>query len=190
MSDYSHQFLVSMPLLDGDYFSQSVIYICTHDERGTLGLVINKPVDYTITEIFEQLELDMPKSIKGIRLIEGGPVASDVPLILHTDDWQSENTWLLPDGLALTFPSDEGRDFFDLFKAIVVGEGPKQFLLALGHSGWGGGQLDAEIEENTWLTCSYDPKVLFDIPFEKRYQRICDNLGFDINLISRHGGDA
>lgn len=189
-ADYTHKFLITMPMLDGDYFEKSVIYICTHDEQGTLGLVINRPANYTVGKLFEQMGIKGSKRLGAERLIEGGPVALEVPMVLHTADWQTEDTWILPDDLGLTFASQDGESFYQAIHAIAKGEGPERFLLALGHAGWRGGQLDDEMSKNAWVTCPYDRKILFDLPFEKKYQQACNNLGFDMYLMSRQGGEA
>ena len=189
-SDYAHKFLITTPMLDGDYFEKTVIYICTHDDQGTLGLVINRPANFTVGKLLEQMELKSPRKYANQPLIEGGPVALEIPIVLHTSDWETEGTWLLPEGIGLTFPSQEGEAFHQALNAIVEGRGPTQFLLAIGHAGWRAGQLDDEMAENAWVTTPFDRKILFDIPFENRYQQACKNLGFDMDLMSRQGGQA
>lgn len=189
-ADYNHKFLITMPMLDGDYFEKSVIYICSHDEQGTLGLVINRPANYTLGKLLDQMELKSPKRLRDRHLIEGGPVALEVPLVLHSADWKTDGTWMLPDDLGLTFASENGEAFYQIIQAIAEGEGPEHFLLALGHAGWRGGQLDDEMSRNAWVTCPYDFDILFKSPFEQKYQKACKSLGFDMDLMSRQGGEA
>ena len=179
-----------MPLLDGDYFDKTVIYICRDSDEGTMGLVINRPVNYTLGEMFETQNLELPQKIRKQPLIEGGPVAEDIPLILHTSEVKTQSSWLLQDGLAVTIPANDVGDYKRIVRDVIAGKGPKQFLFALGHAGWTAGQLDDEVANNGWLTCPYDRKLLFETPFEKRYQVACENLGFDMNLMSRYAGDA
>ena len=189
-SDYSHKFLITMPVMDGDYFEKTVIYVCMHDEQGALGLIINRPAGLTFGKLLSLMDLRGSKALQDETIIQGGPVGINEPMVIHTDDWQSKGTMLLQEELALTLPLGDGSAFYEIITAIAEGEGPRAYLVSVGYAGWGSGQLDRELSANAWVTCPYDRELLFDVPFEKRFQQACQNLGFDMDLMSRQGGNA
>ena len=77
-----------------------------------------------------------------------------------------------------------------MLKAIAEGGGPSQCVLALGYAGWGPGQLDAEIQKNTWLSAPPDETLLFDPSNEGKWQRAMGKLGVDPRLLSGVAGHA
>ena len=78
----------------------------------------------------------------------------------------------------------------EMLAAIGRGEGPRQFVVALGYAGWGEGQLEREMEANTWLTGPSSKSVIFDVPFEDRVTSAAQMLGIDFSLMSGHSGNA
>ena len=179
-----NRFLLSMPSLRsfGDYFSDTITYVCRHNRDGALGLIVNRPLSMTVGELLGQLEL--PCSIDpSTRLIEGGPVRGDCAFILHTNDVECQRTVRVGNALALTTE-------MEMLEAIGRGEGPRQYLIALGYAGWGEGQLEREMDANTWLTCPSSKSVIFDIPFEDRVDSAARLLGIDFSLMSGHSGNA
>ena len=177
-----HQFLIAMPNQAQTYFEGSVTYICEHNEDGAMGLMINRTMDLTLHQLLEQM--GMGHTVEhSILVMEGGPVNIERGFILHTDDAQYESSLVLADGLMLTSTRH-------VLEAIGAGNGPKKFLVTLGYTGWGKGQLESEIAENAWLTCPASREVLFDIPFEQRVQKAARNLGIDFSLMSSEAGHA
>ena len=179
-----NQFLIAMPSLHsfGDYFSDTVTYVCRHNNDGALGLVVNRPLPMTVADLLKQLEL--PCSIDpSTRVVEGGPVRGDCAFILHTDDFECERSVRVGNALALTTE-------MEMLAAIGRGAGPRQFVVALGYAGWSQGQLEREMEANTWLTCPSSKSVIFDIPFEDRVTSAARMLGIDFSLMSGHSGNA
>ncbi|MEJ2132412.1 MAG: YqgE/AlgH family protein, partial [Gammaproteobacteria bacterium] len=77
-----------------------------------------------------------------------------------------------------------------VLEAISQGNGPKNFIVALGYAGWEGGQLEREMSENTWLSCPATSEIIFETPFEQRVQRAAEALGIDFRLISNQPGHA
>ena len=78
----------------------------------------------------------------------------------------------------------------DILDAMALGEGPNDVLVTLGYAGWGAGQLEEEILNNTWLNSPADPGILFDIPAEQRWRAAASTLGVDIHLLSGEAGHA
>ena len=89
--------------------------------------------------------------------------------------------------ILLAIPWDVTKE---VLEAIAAGNGPQNYLVALGYAGWGEGQLDAEMQQNSWLNCPADAQVLFDTPLAERVGAAAKSLGIDFNLISGHAGHA
>ena len=177
-----HQFLLAMPGQAGSYFADSIIYLCEHNAEGAMGIVINKPMDLRLKELLEQFGFDAQFE-SSVQVIEGGPVQTDRGFILHSDDKRFQASLNLGEGLVLTTARD-------ILEAIGRGEGPEDYLVALGYAGWSEGQLEQEMAENAWLTCPADPEILFRTPLDQRVDRAARSLGIDFRLISGQAGYA
>jgi len=173
-----------MPTLTSDYFSQSLIYLCEHNDDGAMGIRVNKPADMALSEVFEQLNLATHAHLNSHPVFLGGPVSEEHGLILHPKD---DRTWTssrdLCDQLTLTTS-------LDILEAIAREEGPDRFLFALGYAGWGPGQLEEEIAQNLWLSSPAKLDILFDIEPPQRLQAAASLLGVDINLLTAVAGHA
>jgi putative transcriptional regulator len=77
-----------------------------------------------------------------------------------------------------------------VLEAIATGEGPGDFLVAMGYAGWGEGQLEQELLENAWLTCPGNRDILFRTPFAERVNKAAAALGIDFRLMSSQAGHA
>lgn len=182
-TSWRHQFLLAMPALTGSYFGQTITYLCEHNADGAMGLVINRPVDDVLLgELFDQLDIRGPLH-HDRPVLEGGPVQRDRGFVLHSDDLVPDGALRLADGLVLSTSRE-------ILEAISTGEGPARFLVCVGYAGWSEGQLEAEMAENSWLTCPADPDVIFDVPFDRRVDRAAAALGIDFRLISGAPGHA
>ncbi|HED34567.1 MAG TPA: YqgE/AlgH family protein [Gammaproteobacteria bacterium] len=180
----TNHFLIAMPSLEDGNFSQSVTYICEHDENGALGITINRPSEIDLAEIFSQLQINVSSDhIKNQTVLNGGPVQIDRGFILHTPTGTWESSLKVTDTIAVTTSQD-------VMQAIANGEGPARALIALGYSGWGPGQLEHEISENSWLSCPATEEILFDVPLEKRWRAAALLLGIDLQLLSNQAGHA
>ncbi len=179
-----HHFLMSMPSLESDYFSNSLIYLCEHNDEGAMGIVVSKPHDIPMDEILDQLELPENSPLNFQPVYQGGPVSEEHGFILHR---QGEQAWKaslhLPEQLTLTTS-------LDVLEAISRGEGPEQYLFALGYAGWGPGQLDEEMSQNLWLSSPANLDILFNVDPEFRLSSAASLLGVDLNLISAQAGHA
>jgi putative transcriptional regulator len=187
--DLTNQFLIAMPGMADDMFSGSVVYLCEHNEKGALGLVINKPIDITLKNLFDRVELSLDREeLARLPVYFGGPVQTERGFVLHEAQADSEpalynSTLTVPGGLSMTTSKD-------VLEALANGAGPSRVLVTLGYSGWDAGQLEEEIGRNGWLTVDADPQVIFDTPTEQRYQRALSLLGFDPRMLSADVGHA
>jgi putative transcriptional regulator len=185
----TNQFLIAMPGMADDTFSGTVIYLCEHNDKGALGLVINKPIDIKLKNLFEKVELSLDRDdLAEEPVYFGGPVQTERGFVLHErqpDDAATpyNSTLSIPGGLEMTTSKD-------VLEAISAGSGPRRVLVTLGYSGWSPGQLEAEIGRNGWLTVNADPQVIFDTPIERRYDKAISLLGIDPRMLSQDAGHA
>ncbi len=177
-------FLLAMPGLSEGIFSHSITYICEHGESGAMGIVINQPLDLSVTEIFEHLDITPVKDFPEIPVMAGGPVQIDHGFVLHrncTSSWES--SLKVTTGITLTTSCD-------ILRAIANNDGPEEHLIALGYAGWSAGQLEQELAENSWLTLPADSDIIFKTDPEQRLGAAAALLGIDMNLISGEAGHA
>ncbi|HEX5339482.1 MAG TPA: YqgE/AlgH family protein [Gammaproteobacteria bacterium] len=180
----TNQFLVAMPSLADPRFQQSVTYICEHNAQGALGIVINRPSNVVLGDIFKQLSIQISDTDSNeLPVWQGGPVQLERGFVIHTPTGAWESTLKLDQGLGLTSSRD-------VLAAIALGAGPEKFFIALGYAGWGAGQLESEMVENSWLSTPADPHILFDVPADQRWQAAARNIGVDISLLSGDAGHA
>ena len=176
------QIIVSMPSLQDERFYKTVIYICAHSSEGSMGIIINKKIDYVLfPNLLEQLGIDKPINNKKLFLRYGGPVETGRGFVLHSDDIVREETLNIHKGVALTSTPK-------FFEDLVKGKGPKNSILALGYAGWQSGQLENEIMQNIWMSLPVETKFLFDDALSKKWDEAYKLLGINpINLSSDFG---
>jgi len=180
----TNHFLIAMPSLEDENFSRSLTLICEHNEEGALGIVINRPTDFTLGELLQQMELiEDADRFSETTIYSGGPVQVEHGFILHQPVGNWEHSLLITDELALTTSRD-------LLEAITHGDCPSELFVALGYAGWGAGQLEYELSENAWLTTPADTDILFKLPVEQRWQAAASQLGVDLRLLSGDMGHA
>jgi putative transcriptional regulator len=185
----TNQFLIAMPGMGDDNFAGSVVYMCEHTERGALGLVINKPIDIKLRNLFEKVDLTLDREdLANAPVYFGGPVQTERGFVLHEPLGGEEgahynSTLSIPGGLEMTTSKD-------VLEALSNGAGPRKVLVTLGYSGWSAGQLEEEIGRNGWLTVNAEPSIIFDTPIEKRYERALSLLGIDPAMLSSGAGHA
>ena len=182
----TNQFLIAMPGMADDTFQGSVVYMCEHNDKGALGLVINKPIDIKLKNLFEKVELSLDRADLAEQPVYfGGPVQTERGFVLHEGSGGGiyNSTLSVPGGLEMTTSKD-------VLEALSAGAGPKRVLVTLGYSGWTAGQLEEEIGRNGWLTVDAVPEVIFDTPVEERYSRALGLLGIDPRMLSQDAGHA
>lgn len=183
--DYlTNTFLVAMPTMTDANFAQTVTYIWEHNAEGALGIVINRPLQMKLADVFEQLKMPTPPGALGSQpVLQGGPVQTDRGFVVHRAGTQWEHTRQVSANLQVTTSPD-------ILAAMSRGQGPDTAIVALGYAGWGAGQLESELAQNAWLTVPCDERVLFDIPFAERWHAAGRLLGIDLTTISAQVGHA
>jgi putative transcriptional regulator len=177
-------FLIAMPALDDPNFQRSVTLICQHDERGAMGIVINRCADYRLGELFSQLDISTSREdVADLPIVAGGPVQPDRGFVLHDDGRQWNSTLRFGRNMAVTTSRD-------ILAAMARGEGPERVLVALGYAGWTAGQLEAELAQNSWLTVPADQAIVFSTPLAERWGAAARSLGVDITRLADYAGHA
>jgi len=186
----TNHFLIAMPGLSDELFGRSVVFMCEHSERGALGLVINKPGDIRLAQLFDKVELSLGRQeLAEQPVFLGGPVQTERGFVLHEAVEGAEgesvyaSTLSIPGGLEMTTSKD-------VLEAMSSGGGPRKVFVTLGYASWGQGQLESEITENSWLTVEADHSLIFDAPVDERYDRAMALLGLKSWMLSPDAGHA
>ncbi len=180
----THHFLIAMPGLDDPNFYHTVTYICSHNEEGAMGIVINKPLDLVLREVLEQMDISFKDDIANdTPIYDGGPVQPDRGFILHKYDKDWDSSMKVNDQIGIATS-------LDILNAIANGEGPENSFIALGYAGWAAGQLEKEMQDNIWLSGPADAHIIFDTPVEQRWNSAACLLGINIDQLSPDVGHA
>ena len=181
-SVFKHHFLLAMPGLEDPNFSSTITYLFEHSENGAMGLVINRPSALTLGDMFDQLDIEGDHA-RDSPVLQGGPMERERGFILHGDDVDFDASVDLGNGIRLSTARQ-------VLEAISEGKGPEKFIVALGYAGWGGGQLERELSQSSWLSCPANSEIIFETPFDMRVRRAAEALGIDFRLISSQAGNA
>ncbi len=182
-----NQFLIAMPQMEDAYFANSVTYLWKHNESGALGIVINKPLRACIADIFNELDIECSIEDGPFRespVLAGGPVERDKGFIIHSAGnkrWESSIS--VTEQISICTSKS-------ILEDIASGNGPEQYLIALGCAGWEAGQLENEISRNAWLTVPADPQLIFSGDYEKKTQQAASLLGVDLQQLAPDAGHS
>ena len=187
----TNQFLIAMPGMGDGTFAGTVVYLCEHTEKGALGLVINKPIDIKLKNLFEKVELSLDREdLAEAPVYFGGPVQTERGFVLHERARRRRrrraaynSSLKIAGGLEMTTSKD-------VLEALSNGAGPKKVLVTLGYSGWGAGQLEDEMSRNGWINVEAEPGIIFDTPVDQRYDKALSLLGIDAGMLSSEAGHA
>ena len=183
--DLGGQILIAMPGMGDPRFEHSVILVCAHSEDGAMGLIINRPVpDLSFDRLIDQLSISKGDAGREIRVHQGGPVERSRGFVLHSRDWQAGRA-------TMQIAGDYGMTAtLDILEALANGAGPTSALLALGYSGWGPGQLEAEIGRNDWLTTGASADLIFSPDDGAKWSGALRGMGIDPLSLSSVAGRA
>lgn len=184
--DLTGQLLIAMPDMGDPRFQGSVVFLCSHSPEGAMGLIVNKPLaEVRLDQMLTQLGIAHGEDTPDVPVCFGGPVATGRGFVLHGADYGGSGTdrLAIDDRFAMTATLDILRD-------IAAGIGPARALLALGYAGWGPGQLEAEIGQNSWLTTGATPDLVFASAMERKWAAALDTLGVSPLTLSAQSGRA
>lgn len=187
MSTLQGNLLVAMPSLTDSFFHRSVTYICEHNKDGAMGLVINQPIELSVSELLKHVESFEQKDMLAQPLAQpvfaGGPVSPERGFVLHSAQSGYGNSMRLSSELMVTTSKD-------ILLSLGTDHSPEKYLVTLGYAGWEAGQLEEELANNSWLTLPAAEDLIFDVPIEKRWEEAVKRLGFDVWQISPVAGHA
>jgi putative transcriptional regulator len=185
MQDLTGKLLIAMPGMTDPRFERSVILLCEHTPDGAMGLIVNKvAADVDVASLLERLEIRARPDVKLPLLNFGGPVDTGRGFVLHSHEYAAEAATLaVTPELSLTATVEILHD-------IANGTGPEKAILALGYSGWGGGQLEAEIQANGWLTAESNAALVLGSDPSIKWSAALGTLGIDPLTLSATAGRA
>lgn len=176
--------LIATPQVQDDLFHHSVIYMCSHDEQGAMGIIINAPIErISIQDILEQMNMSMPMGDRNLPVIFGGPVETYRGFVLHDGSYLQDSALASRDGITVSAN-------IAVLTGWLQGEFPARAMLSLGYAGWGAGQLESEIETGSWVSVEATPGLVFDTPSEEKWNLATAALGFDLGNLSSTVGHA
>jgi putative transcriptional regulator len=178
------QMLVATPVIDSGCFQKSVVYIFSHNAEGAMGIIINQPLELiNYASLIEGMDLPKEAAERNIPVYFGGPVERARGFIIHSTDYLREFTLARSVDLAVTASSNILAD-------IVAGNGPKQAALVVGFAGWSAGQLEAEIEQNSWISVPATADLMFNTENDLKWATASKSLGIDMAFFSTTVGHA
>ena len=181
----ANHLLIASPSQHDPNFEHTVIYVCEHHVQGTVGLIINRPMKHSLGVVFDQLHIELPHTDKkNVPLLFGGPIQPERGFVIHRPfgHWQSSLA-LLPNEVTITTSND-------IIRAIAHDKGPQDVLVVLGYVGWTGNQLEKEIMMDSWVVCPFKPELLYDVPFDSRWEAAGLSLGIHMNELTLGAGHA
>lgn len=182
---FNDYFLIAMPTAEPHAFHHAVIYICEHSGEGAIGIIVNQPTTMQLGEVFQQMDIPCADThINPQPVLVGGPLDQDRGFIFHKPE---EHQWRSTINFSSEIAITTSRD---ILESIAENKGPTQFVLSLGYAGWAPGQLEDEIKDNLWLTVKANQAIVFDIPFEARWQKAVALLGIDASRLTTVSGHA
>jgi putative transcriptional regulator len=166
--DFNQQILIALPDMQDSRFSQAIVLICEHNDEGAMGLVLNNPTEIDTNHVFNQLHLQQPLSNQIV--LDGGPLNKNCGFIIHNSNQTYKSSITIQNNLTLTTSND-------LLESIANHTFDDKWQFILGYSGWTSNQLEAEISENTWLTCPIDLDLIFNTPKDEQWQKALALIG-------------
>ena len=180
----ANKLLIAMPSLADPNFARSVTYVCEHNADGAMGIIINRLTDLKLRDVFEQLGIENPAADHADAPVYfGGPVQNNRGFVLHEPLGQWGSTLAVTDSIGVSTSRD-------ILEAIGASRGPGSYLVALGYAGWGPGQLEREISENSWLHAQASGEILFHTALELRWQTAVQLTGANLTSLSGEAGHA
>lgn len=180
----TNQFLIAMPSLADPNFARTVTYLCAHTGEGAMGIVINRPLDLNLGDVLDHMEISNKNpQIKDMHVLQGGPVQRERGFVLHAPAGTWDSVLQVSDEIGVATSRD-------ILTAVAEGRGPDRALVALGYAGWDAGQLEQEVLDNAWLSGPADSSIIFDVPYDERWDRAARLLGVDPERLAGEAGHA
>jgi putative transcriptional regulator len=177
------QLLVATPVIDSGCFQRAVVYVFSHGADGAMGVIINQPIERVhFSALVEGLQLPEGTENQEIPIYFGGPVDRNRGFIIHSGEGAGDAAAATPE-VAVTASSAMLND-------ILLGKGPRQAALIIGYAGWAAGQLEQEIEQNSWIAAPASRKLIFETEDDLKWGMASKSLGVDMAFFSTTVGHA
>ena len=163
--------LVAMPSLENTYFEKSIILLCNYNSEGAFGLIMNRPSPTKVNELITP-ELKNKKEFNTPILL-GGPVEPNSFWAIHSSEIIIQDTTKISTKLNLSSAQE-------ILKFLSKGHKINSYQFGIGYSGWGPGQLDNEINQESWWLGPLDESILIELEYELRWDKTMETLGFDL----------
>ncbi len=174
--------LIAMPNMSDPRFEKSVLLMVSHDTDHAMGVMLNRPLaEVELADLLEQLSIDPAEGAGGEPVFYGGPVQTDRGLVVHTLDYRSADTMAINDRIGVTTSKDILVDIGGRGRTRTP---PEKYLLAVGHAGWGGGQLEREISVNAWCHADTREDLIFCNERQDLWRRALKELGVTGAMLS------
>ncbi|MBL8537825.1 MAG: YqgE/AlgH family protein [Hyphomonadaceae bacterium] len=177
--------LVAMPGIGDPRFERAVIMMCSHDAEHAMGVIVNKPkTDVTLGDVLGHLGLSSAHAIEDRIVMDGGPVRPNRGFVLHSEDFTADGaTQDVAPGVRLTATRD-------VLESMAHGTAPERFVLALGCSSWGAGQLEGELRHNVWMIVDPDDAIVYGGAHDEKWAKALHALGLDPVQLLGPAGNA
>ncbi|MFB6319378.1 YqgE/AlgH family protein [Saccharicrinis sp. FJH54] len=159
--------LISEPFLQGYYFSRSIVLLTEHDAEGSMGLVLNKPLDLKIGSVLKDV------SFSDTKLICGGPVSPDKLFYIHSFKNVPGASELVK-GLFFGGNFEYIKDLLAINPLLI-----EDIRFFIGYAGWSPGQLADELKESSWLVTALSAERILHAPIDRLWRSTVESLGED-----------
>lgn len=178
MSELSSSLLVAMPQLDDPNFRRAVVLLVHHGGDGSFGIVLNRALDLTISELMQNSGIAWPSGIGSVGW--GGPVQPERGWVVFGNDQPptldgGDDVAKLQQGVCVTGSLEMLR--------TVAQHPPNDVRLFLGYAGWGAEQLESELADGAWLNAPLRREVVFDTAADDMWGSVVRGLGIDPNAL-------
>ncbi|MDR0556151.1 MAG: YqgE/AlgH family protein [Holosporaceae bacterium] len=175
--------LLSTQSVSNEYLDKSMVYLCSHDNKGALGIVINKLIpEMTVANVLKRLDIEM-NDMEDLDILFGGPEEIAKCFILHSNDYMSSESILISDNVALTINGD-------ILKVITSTGGPQKKLLCMGCCLWEMDQLENEVASSYWIPIDSDEALIFGDPKADKWSKALLKIGAHTNMFLDLQGNA
>jgi putative transcriptional regulator len=182
VASLADHFLIAMPGMRDPSFVRGVAFMCQHNTEGAMGIIVNRLSEYRLGDVLAQMGLKSElAAVEDAPVLIGGPVQPERGFVLHTPHGNWESSYKVSDTLSVTTSRD-------VLVAIAEGRGPERAIVALGYAGWGAGQIETELKENSWLTAAGNATILFDTPLEQRWDAAAALVGASVSNLAGYAG--
>ncbi|MDR3155488.1 MAG: YqgE/AlgH family protein [Holosporaceae bacterium] len=175
--------LIATPSISNDYLSKSMVYVCSHNKNGAMGVVINKIIpNMSIKDILKRLHISTA-GIDNIDTYFGGSQEIDRCFIIHSDDYLAPESSVIGGHIALTINSD-------IIKAMTSSGGPMKKILCMGCCLWETEQLENEVACSYWIPIEADEALIFGNKSVDKWSKALLKIGSKTSLFSDVSGNA